>query len=221
MWQALYEELADRGFMVMAVAMDSREGDPLPWIEAAKPTYPTPIDREHRLAELYGIVNVPQAVWIDEAGRIVRPAESAGAYEGFRKMNRDTREMPEDAAHLTAKAKTTYLEAIRDWVRHGSKSPHAFDSTQARAHLPALTEDVARAQAYFRLSQALLRRGRQDEALRVSREASRLWPESWCIWRQSAGVNEMGFAALPDFWQRVDSLGEDRYYARVDMPGMP
>ena len=88
MWQALYEELADRGFMVMAVAMDSREGDPLPWIEAAQPTYPTPIDREHRLAELYGIVNVPQAVWIDEAGRIVRPAESAGAYEGFRKMNR-------------------------------------------------------------------------------------------------------------------------------------
>src|SRR5690348_11688780 len=97
--------------------MDSREGDPLPWIEAAQPTYPTPIDREHRLAELYGIVNVPQAVWIDEAGRIVRPAESAGAYEGFRKMNRSTREMPEEAAHLTAKAKSTYLEAIRDWVR--------------------------------------------------------------------------------------------------------
>ena len=142
MWQALYEELADRGFMVMAVAMDSREGDPLPWIEAAQPTYPTPIDREHRLAELYGIVNVPQAVWIDERGTIVRPigrpAESAGAYEGFRKMNRSTREMPEDAAHLTAKAKTTYLEAIRDWVRHGSKSPHAFSAEQARAHLPAL-----------------------------------------------------------------------------------
>ena len=79
--------------MVIAVAMDSREGDPLPWIDAAKPTYPTLIDREHRLAELYGIVNVPQAVWIDEAGRIVRPAESAGAYEGFRQMNRATREI--------------------------------------------------------------------------------------------------------------------------------
>jgi hypothetical protein len=129
--------------------------------------------------------------------------------------------MPEEAAHLTAKAKTTYLEAIRDWVRHGSKSPHAFSAEQARAHLPALTEDAARAQAFFRLSQALLRRGRRDEAERMSREASRLWPDSWCIWRQSAGVNEMGFAALPDFWQRVDALGEDRYYARVDMPGMP
>jgi alkyl hydroperoxide reductase subunit AhpC len=78
-WQALYEELGDRGFVVIAVAMDSREGDPLPWIEAAQPTYPTLIDREHRLAELYGIVNVPQAVWIDETGRIVRPAEAAGS----------------------------------------------------------------------------------------------------------------------------------------------
>ena len=141
MWQALYEELGARGFVVIAVAMDSREGDPLPWIEAARPTYPTLIDREHRLAELYGIVNVPQAVWIDEAGRIVRPAESAGAYEGFRKMNRATREMPEDVARLTAQAKATYLDAIRDWVRAGGRSEHAFTAEQARAHLPAVTAD--------------------------------------------------------------------------------
>ena len=45
MWQALYEELRDRSFMVIAVAMDSRDGDPLPWIEAARPTYVTLIDR--------------------------------------------------------------------------------------------------------------------------------------------------------------------------------
>ena len=221
MWQALYEELADRGFVVIAVAMDSREGDALPWIAAARPTYPTLIDREHRLADLYGIVNVPQAVWIDEAGRIVRPAEPAGAYEGFRKMDRTTREMPEDAARLTAHAKVTYLDAIRDWVRHGAKSPHALDAARAREHLPALREDTARAQAMFRLGQLLVRRGEREEGERWIREASRLHPESWCIWRQGAGVNEAGLAALPDFWQRVDALGEDRYYARVDMPGMP
>src|SRR2546427_117513 len=103
--------------------MDSRRGDPLPWIDAAKPTYPALIDRDHRLAELYGIVNVPQAVWIDEAGRID--------------------------------------------------------------------------------------------------DGSRLHPDSWCLWRQGAGVTEQGLAAQPDFWQRVDALGEQRYYARVDMAGMP
>ena len=221
MWQALYEELKALGFVVIAVAMDSREGDPGPWIEAARPTYPALIDREHRLAELYGIVNVPQAVWIDEAGRIVRPAEPAGAYEGFRQMNRLTREMPEDVARLTAQAKATYLDAIRDWVRHGSKSAHALSTAQAREHLPPPREATARAQAMFRLGQLLLRRGEREEGERWIREASRLHPESWCIWRQGAGVNETGLAALPDFWQRVDALGEDRYYARVDMPGMP
>jgi hypothetical protein len=201
--------------------MDSRDPDPLPWIEAAKPTYPVLIDREHRLAELYGIVNVPQAVWIDEAGRIVRPAEAAGAYEGFRKMNRQTREMPEDVARLTAHAKSTYLDAIRDWVRAGVRSEHAFTGEQARAHLPAITADVATAQAMFRLGQILLRRGERAEAERWLQEASRLHPDSWCIWRQSAGVNDQGLAALPDFWERVDALGENRYYLPVDMKGMP
>jgi hypothetical protein len=220
-WQELYQELAPRGFVILSVAMDSREGDPLPWIEAGKPTYPVLIDREHRLAELYGIVNVPQAVWIDEAGRIVRPAESAGAYEGFRKMNRRTREMPEDVARLTAHARSTYLDAIRDWVRSGARSEHAFSPEKARAHLPAITADVATAQAMFRLGQTLLRRGERAEAERWLQEASRLHPDSWCIWRQSAGINEQGFAALPDFWARVDALGAKRYYQPVDMKGMP
>lgn len=221
MWQALHEELAGHRFTVIAVAMDSRDGDPLPWIEAAKPTYPVLIDRDHRLAELYGIVNVPQAVWIDESGRIVRPAEPAGAYEGFRRMNRQTREMPEEVARLTAQAKSTYLDAIRDWARNGARSPHALAAERARAHLPAVSEDAARAQALFRLAQALFRRGEREEAERWIREASRLHPDSWCIWRQGAGVNELGLAALPDFWARVDALGPARYYARVDIPGMP
>jgi len=220
-WQTLFEELGPHGFVVIAVAMDSRPGDPAPWIEAAQPTYPTLIDREHRLAELYHFVNVPQAVWIDERGRIVRPAEPAGAYEAFRKMDRTTREMPQEAAHLAAHAKAAYLDAIRDWVHRGTASAHVLDAGQARARLPLPTEDSARAHAMFRLGQFLLQRGARVEGDRWLAEASRLHPESWCIWRQRAGVNELGLAALPDFWQRVDALGDRRYYARIDMPGMP
>ena len=37
------------------------------------------------------MVNVPQAVWIDEAGRIVRPPETAGSTDHFRVMDPATR----------------------------------------------------------------------------------------------------------------------------------
>jgi hypothetical protein len=220
-WQALYEELNDHGFVVIAVALDSREGDPLPWIEAAAPTYPCLIDREHRVADLYHMVNVPQAVWIDERGTIVRPTEAAGAWEGFRRMDRVTREVPADAARITADAKATYVSAIRDWVRRGAASEHAFDAAGARARVPVPTDEQARAHVAFRLGQHLLRRGQAAEGDRWLAEASRLHPDSWAIWRQRAGVTEQGLAAQADFWTRVDALGERRYYPPVDMTGMP
>ena len=207
--------------MVIAVALDSREGDALPWIEAANPTYPCLIDRDHRLAELYGMVNVPQAVWIDERGMIVRPTEAAGAYEGFRRMDRQTREVPADVARTTADTKAAYVSAIRDWVRLGQASAYALPTERARAHAPQSTEDVAQAHVMFRLGQYLLRHGQKAEGDRWLAEASRLHPDSWAIWRQRAGVNDMGLAALPDFWARVDALGDRRYYAPIDMPGMP
>jgi hypothetical protein len=220
-WQALYEELKDRSFMVIAVALDSRDGDPLPWIEAAKPEYRCLIDREHRLADLYLMVNVPQAVWIDERGTIVRPTETAGAYEGFRRMDRVTREIPAEAARITAEAKATYVSAVRDWVLNGTASEHVLDATRARANVSVPAEDVAQAHAAFRLGQHLIRRGQAEEGDRWLREASRLHPDSWCMWRQRAGVNELGLASQPDFWARVDALGDRRYYAPVDMKGMP
>jgi AhpC/TSA family len=220
-WQELYESLEDRDFVVLAVALDSRPGDPLPWIEAAKPTYPCLIDREHRVAALYNMVNVPQAVWIDEQGRIVRPTESAGAFEGFRKMNRATRELPPDVARTTAEAKATYVSAIRDWVLNGRASAYAFDGARARDHVPALSEEMARAHVAFRLGQYLIREGRAEEGDRWLAEASRLHPDSWCMWRQRAGVTELGLAARGDFWERVDALGDRRYYAPIDMKGMP
>jgi alkyl hydroperoxide reductase subunit AhpC len=61
-WQALYEELYDRNFIVLSVALDSGGASTTaPWIRAAKPTYPCLIDERHLVAELYGMVNVPNA----------------------------------------------------------------------------------------------------------------------------------------------------------------
>lgn len=221
MWQTLYAALKDRNFTVLAVAMDSRADAARPWIEAARPDYPVLIDRAHVVAELYNMVNVPTAVWIDEDGRMVRPAENAGAFEGFRAMDRKTRKMPDDIAAKVAKAKATYVAAVRDWVERGPASAHVFDPAQARAHVPRMNDAVAAAHASFRFGQYLLQSGRQDEAQGFLDEARRLHPDSWNIWRQLADPNEMGLAAGPEFWARVDALGERHYYTPVDMRGMP
>jgi hypothetical protein len=220
-WQQLYADLKDKNFTVIAVAMDSRADAAKPWIEAANPTYQCPIDREHRLADLYNMVNVPQAVWIDEQGRVVRPVESAGAFEGFRSLDRSTGKLPDDIAATTQGAKRTYVAAIRDWVVNGAASEHAFDVAKARAHLQLPDAKTAEAHARFRLGQVLLQRGREAEAQTQFALARELHPDSWNIWRQTAPVDQRGLAAGPEFWARVEALGTKRYYAPVDMKGMP
>ena len=77
MWQALRTELHPQGLEVVTVALDVDAEEARPSIEAAHPDHPTLIDQAHVLDELFGVVNVPNGVWIDEDGMIVRPAEPA------------------------------------------------------------------------------------------------------------------------------------------------
>jgi predicted transcriptional regulator len=220
-WQNLQSELQDQNFTVFAVAMDAHLDRAKPWIEAAKATYPCVIDRDHHVADLYNMVNVPQAVWIDEQGRIVRPPETAGAFEGFRQMDRATFMVPESAAAQTADARKTYYAALRDWVAKGAASEHVYDPAAARGRVAVPGPEVAEAHAWFRLGQHLLRRGDEPQAEAAFGKARDLHPDSWNIWRQTAPVDHRGLATGEKFWARVDALGTKRYYARVDMKGMP
>ncbi len=216
MWRSLFDELQAHGFTVLAVALDHAEAA-RPWIEAAAPTYPCLIDSEHHLADLYHLVNVPQAMWIDEAGRIVRPPETAGSTDGFRLMDRKAFTMPEAALAERHRVKQAYLQAVRDWALQGAHSKHALDERGALARLKLPAAGVAQAHAHFRLGQWLLREGRADEALAQMSEAVRLHPDSWAMWRQAAVKDARGLASGPEFWARVDALGSRPYYAPVEI----
>ena len=218
-WQSLFADLKDRAFVVVAVAMDVPEAA-RPWIEAAKPTYPCLIDRNHHVADLYNMVNVPQAVWIDEEGRIVRPPENAGSSDTFRRMNRVTKQMTPEQLAEREHIKTTYVAAVRDWVLKGPASEFIFDAASARARLRLPDAAIAEAHAHFRLAEHLLRRGKNDEAVVHFAEASRLHPDSWTIWRQAAKKDATGLASGPEFWARVDALGDRPYYRPIDMKGI-
>jgi len=215
-WQSLFADLKDRAFVVVAVAMDVPEAA-RPWIEAAKPTYPCLIDRNHHVADLYNMVNVPQAVWIDEEGRIVRPPENAGSSDTFRRMNRVTKQMTPEQLAEREHIKTTYVAAVRDWVLKGPASEFVFDAASARARLRLPDAAIAKAHAHFRLAEHLLRMGKSDEAVVHFAEASRLHPDSWTIWRQAAKKDATGLAAGPEFWARVDALGDRPYYRPIEM----
>lgn len=209
-WQALYDELKDKGFMVVAVAEESRGAEHArPWIEQARSAYWQLIDAEHRLSDLYNLVNVPQAVWIDESGMIVRPPETAGSTDHFRRMDLETRTMsPEDQAARLA-ARQSYLDAVRAWVTTGR---HALPADAVRAGLPKVTPEIAEARLRFRLGVWLRAHGNVIEGDRQMNIASELHPESWSIWRQAADLDAVGKASGPDFWRRVQALGAKPYY---------
>ena len=214
MWQSLVESIGDQNFTVLAVALDQPDAA-RPWIEAAAPTYPCLIDREHRVAELYQLVNVPQAVWIDEEGRMVRPPENAGSTDGFRQMDRQSLTMPAQALSERQRVKQLYVAAVKDWAQRGAASPYALDAAGVARRLRVPDGSVAEAHARFRLAQALLREGKADEARVQFDEAARLHPDSWAIWRQGAAKDESGLAGGAGFWARVDALGERPYHMPV------
>lgn len=225
MWQALYEKADADDFVVLAVAEESRGAETArPWIEAANPGFPCLIDTEHHVADLYNMVNVPQAVWIDEEGRIVRPAENAGAHDGWRAMNREDMSLPDEVAELMGKAQATYMDAVLDWAKKGAASRHAFDPDAARAHAALPDADVALANACFRLGKYLLQHGKETEGSGLLERASELRPDSWNIYRQAMNLREIGpdgYAADEAFFARADALGKERYYPPPDIEGFP
>ena len=139
----------------------------------------------------------------------MRPPETAGSTDHFRRMDLKTRTMsPEDQAERLA-ARQAYLDAVRAWVNTGK---HVLPADTARAGMPTVTPPIAEARARFRLGVWLRAHGRAAEGDKQMAEASRLYPDSWSMWRQAADLDEVGKASGPEFWKRVQALGEKPYY---------
>jgi tetratricopeptide (TPR) repeat protein len=209
-WQKLYTELQDKNFVVITVAMESRgtssAGGP---IRKSKATHPSLIDEDHLVADLYNMLNVPQAVWINEEGRIVRPTEVPGAALSFnlRKMRQ---------------IRAAYIEALKDWVEKGDASAYAYSPEEAREHLPQYTEDIAHAHAYFHLGRYLHAHGDKAEAMLYLRKATELSPDSWNFFRQMKNLQHILGSGGPEFMSRVRKASKagKTYYPLPDMVAM-
>ena len=129
------EELHPNGFELVTVGLDTLGAAGCrAFIEAAVPQHPSLIDQHHILAKLFGVINIPSALWIDEQGVIVRPAETApappvdGAAPGLElpdELPPHFVEMMAEAANISADPEA-YHSALRDWVAKGDDSQYAL-----------------------------------------------------------------------------------------------
>ena len=145
----------------------------------------------HVTGDLFGFVNIPMAVWIDEAGTIVRPAESA-SIERSPLRDMDIPEgLPErlDRTFREVKAipdvSDEYRAAIVDWARHGAASRFVLSADEVIARSQPRGDDEARAAACFELGEHLRRTVGHDAAIPWWREAHRLYPANWTYKRQA------------------------------------
>ena len=164
MWRSLRDELHPKGFELVTVGLDTL-GDAgcRAFIEAARPTHPSLLDRHHVLAELFGVINIPSSVWIDEKGMIVRPAEVAPAppqpTTGPRlAMSPDA---PQRFVEIMAEAAKirrdteAYHAALRDWVANGADSRFALSPDEVIDRSRPRDADKARGHAHFQLASQL------------------------------------------------------------------
>ena len=228
MWQELRTELHPHGLEIVTVALDAGGVEAAgPFIDRAAPDHPALIDETHLLGRLLGIVNVPSGVWIDEAGVIVRPPETA--FPGKVSLpdvppapSPELNEVIEETMKIRVSPKR-YLAGLRDWVENGAESVFALDPSEVMSRSKPLPLEASLAAAHFELAQHLHRSGKMQEAVPHFAEARRLEPSNWTYKRQAWSfadpVLQVNTGPYEGDWvSDIRELGAASYYAPLDMP---
>jgi peroxiredoxin len=227
-WRRLREELYPQGLEVVSVALDTQGSDAAgPWIDKARSTHPALIDETHVFDELFGVVNVPSGMWIDEEGVIVRPPEPAFPWVPRQPSEELLAKLPELSVEQLREAQKIrieperYVAALRDWVANGERSQYALAPEEVVERSQARDLEHSRAAACFEMAQHLQRSGHADDAVAWFREAHRLAPENWTYKRQAwaladplQGPTE---AYDSDWLSEVRAIGPENYYPPLQL----
>ena len=176
---------------MVTVALDVDPAHTYTWIDAAAPTHPSLIDTGHVTGELFGFINIPMAVWIDEHGTLVRPAESATIEPSALRNAEIPDGLPERLSSALREVKKIpdvteqYRAAIVDWAHNGAASRFALGPDEVVARSQPRSGDHARAAACFEMGQHLLHTVGHDAAVPWWRQAHELFPENWTYKRQA------------------------------------
>lgn len=203
MWQELRNELHPLGLEVVTVSLELSGPDASrDLIEAASPEHPSLLDPTHQMDALFGVVNIPNVVWIDEHGVIVRPPEP-GWPKGASSMPSDMFDsMPKVSTAPNApnapeggpsqwdvlgsgQDRDAYADAIRDWVTKGADSEYVMSPDEVVAASQPRSSSMSQGAAHFELANDLWRAGERDAAIEHFNASHRLQPDNWTYKRQA------------------------------------
>ena len=192
----------DEGFEIVAAAQDTGgEADAGPFYDRAQATFTCLIDVQHSVTSLYGMVNVPTAVWIDEKGRIVRPPEVAWSKQW-------------KFGSIVA-GDDRYADALRDWVRKGAASAYAFSRDELLKMLKVCNPERPRADAHLKIAVWLQQKGQRDAAALHWQTAQELAPDTWNYYRQDWNFEPK--TASQKFRKKLVGRGSRPYYTPADL----
>jgi hypothetical protein len=199
----LRTELHPQGLEIVTASLElSGPEASRPYIEAARREHPSLLDPTHRLCELFGVVNIPNVLWIDEAGMIVRPPEPgwpaaprvvpAGFRDGRPALGRapnapapPAEALDQDRVLSSGQDRATYAGRLRDWALRGARSSYALPPEDVVARSQPRSAAASEAAAHFELAEHLWRVGRRELALAHFRASHRLQPHNWTYKRQA------------------------------------
>jgi len=194
-WQEIQDELADRDFAIIGVAVDEKAEDVTPFTDNI--AFPVLLDRDHVITERYDIRNVPTVVWIDEDDTIVRPNDVAFGSDMFK-----------DFHHINS---NPHHDALREWVTTGTP-PMGHDDIVENVLVPDDDEQLAR--VHWRVAMFLYRDGRLDAANHHFDRAGELAPHDFTIRRSQMplrGIDPFLSEEFIELYEEFNAAGRPGY----------
>ena len=197
--------MKDKNFEIIAAAQDTGgEAAAGKWYDAAKATYTTLVDAQHTVSSVFQFINVPMGVWVDERGRVVRPAEPAWTTNQTMRIGNKT---------IVTEGES-YITALRDWVTNGERSPYALSDEGFAQRVKPPSAAEMEADASFKLAVWFHQNGNKELAAKYFERSQQLNPGDWNYHRQqwSFTPEEAGRKWL----QKFQAL-EQPYYPKLEI----
>jgi hypothetical protein len=185
-WQALRNELKPLGMEIVTVGLEMGGANVLrSYIDDAAPEHPSLVDQAHVMDSLFGVTNIPESIWIDERGMIVRVRDVAVPPPVMRPNEKGELE-PYGMGGRYGFSIDADANRLRDWATKGADSEYVLSPDAVVATSQPRSMDASRAAAHFELAQHLWReQGFTEASLRHFAEAHTLQPDNITYKRQA------------------------------------